>query len=259
MTWIKSARPRVLLTGSSGRIGTFFTKYSQGKDYDLVGLDLNPPKLASGLVEFFQGDIQDTDLLSRAMEGCSVIAHLAAHVKDVDKSDFMNDVLPNNIIGTYRIYEMATKHMIHKIIFTSSVQTMDGYGQQHVKVTDRPHPTNFYGISKVTGEDIGLVFSKRGGPASVNLRLGWVETDEDREEIRNSPDSWWLFLSELDCNEILRTSIMNDISEKFLILDAMSLNASNFRELNRLGQYLGYTPQSDANKMFGDSQATWVK
>lgn len=261
MSWLrtKASGPRILLTGSSGRIGTFFTRYSQGRDYELVGMDLNPPIVREGLADFIQGDIQDADLLRRAMQGCDTVAHLAAACRDVDEMDFMGQALPNNIIGTYRVYEVAKMLGVVRVVFTSSVETTVGYpNNTSVHPGQRALPENYYGLSKVTGEDIGLVSALDGGPASVNLRLGWVETDDVREEIRSSPQSWWMFLSERDCCEILRAALFFPFSRPFSIFDAMSRNAAEVRDLRPLQVELGYEPQDDARQMFGGG-ASWVR
>lgn len=253
MSWVlKAARPRILMTGSSGRIGSMFTEFSRGQDFDLVGIDLNPPQVEEGLADFIQGDITDVPTLERAMESCDVVAHLAVWgATDVDTEDFLDGIIPNNMIGTYQVYETALKLGIPRVVFTSSVQVTKGYPENTpVKLSDRPFPLNFYAISKITGEDLGLFYSQKG-IISINLRLGWVETPGVKEEIASEPDSWWMVLSGRDCVEILKRSCLNpDISKGFTLLDAMSQNARNIREINMLENVLQYKLQDNAFDMF---------
>jgi len=256
MSWlrVRSARPRILLTGSSGRIGTMFTEFSQGQEYDLVGMDLNPPIVKEGLTDFIQGDIQDKNLLKKAMQGCNTVAHLAAYVPkdDINKGNFMTEILTNNIIGTYRVYETAVELGIPRIVFTSSVQTTDGYeANTSVKLEQASKPTNFYGASKVADEALGAVFMEHEAGFLINLRLGWVETPDQVQDISKDPDSWWIVLSGRDCCEIIKAACLNPIQEKFIVLDALSRNAEKVREIGKLKTMIGYDPQDNAYQMFG--------
>ncbi len=254
---IQAKRPRILMTGSSGRIGTMFTKFSQGQEYDLVGIDRDPPQVEEGLVDFIFGDITDVPTLTKAMDGCDVVAHLAVWgAIDPYTKDFLEGIVPDNVIGTYQVYETAFRLGIPRVVFTSSVQVTEGYPENTpVKTTNRPLPENFYGITKFTGEDLGLVYSAKG-VASVNLRLGWLETPDMREEIANAPDEWWEVLSGRDCVEILKRACLNpDIPEGFTLLDAMSQNARKVRELDQLENVLHYQLQDNAFTMFANKQS----
>jgi UDP-glucose 4-epimerase len=115
------------------------------------------------------GDIRETDILDRAMEGIDYVIHLAAmwllHCKDFPRTAF--DV---NIGGTFNVLEACVKHKVKKLIYSSSASV---YGDAVEVPMTEDHPfnnKNFYGATKISGEAMCTAFNDRYGLKVVGLR-----------------------------------------------------------------------------------------
>lgn len=76
----------ILVTGSSGFVGSRLSKRLIGKGHRVVGIDRDegsPPELS----RFVHGDLAEEEALSRALDGVDAIFHLAAAKDDwgIDK------------------------------------------------------------------------------------------------------------------------------------------------------------------------------
>ena len=91
---------RVLITGAAGKVGTTLVKALHDR-YELYGLDRAPmPHLARVTV----GDVADYELVRKASEGMDAIIHLAG------MSHVWEEVLHDNLIGTYNVFEAARQN-----------------------------------------------------------------------------------------------------------------------------------------------------
>jgi uronate dehydrogenase len=100
------------------------------------------------------GDIQDFDALRAAMAGVDVVVHLAA---TSDEAPFLEQLVPNNVVGLYNTYEAARQAGVRRIVFASTCQTMLSYPREAtVDVLDPPRPSSMYGATKVFGETLAV-------------------------------------------------------------------------------------------------------
>ena len=112
------------------------------------------------------GDILQTDVLSKAMEGVDGVFHLAAmwllHCYDFPRTAF--DV---NIRGTFNVIEAAVANNIQRVVYSSSASV---YGNAVELPMTEDHIYNndtFYGATKIAGEHM---FKSLG----VRYKLPWV-------------------------------------------------------------------------------------
>ena len=112
------------------------------------------------------GDILQTDILEKAMEGVDGIFHLAAlwllHCYEYPRSAF-----EVNIRGTYNVIETAIKQKVGRVVYSSSASV---YGNALELPMTEEHPSNnetFYGATKVAGEHM---FKTLG----IRYDLNWV-------------------------------------------------------------------------------------
>lgn len=115
------------------------------------------------------GDIRDTDILDKAMEGIDYVFHLAAmwllHCKDFPRTAF--DV---NMKGTFNVLEACVKNNIKKLIYSSSASV---YGDAIEVPMTEDHPfnnKNFYGATKIAGEAMCTAYNDRYGLEIIGLR-----------------------------------------------------------------------------------------
>jgi len=239
------ARKRVLLTGSAGTIGRIFRQYARHR-YDIVCFDCRPTK---GVRKAFVANLTDLAALRRAARGCDAIVHLAAFP---GPADFLETIVPNNIIGAYNAYEAAAAENVKRFVFASSIHAEFGHGEE-AKVTPwmRPSPTNVYGASKILGENLGRIFSSRHGLSVICLRFGSVLSPRytgwmEKHDMLPTP----IALLPKDLCEIIRRSIEVK-GVDFAILPAFSNNARRIRDLSLLKKVLGYEPREDAYEKWG--------
>jgi len=117
----------------------------------------------------YGGDIHDTDILNKAMEGVDYVFHLAAmwllHCKDFPRTAFHV-----NIEGTFNVLEACVNNKIKKLIYSSSASV---YGDAIEIPMTEDHPfnnKNFYGSTKIAGEAMCTAFNDRYGLPIVGLR-----------------------------------------------------------------------------------------
>jgi UDP-glucose 4-epimerase len=115
------------------------------------------------------GDIRDTDILDKAMQGIDYVFHLAAmwllHCKDFPATAF-----EVNIKGTFNVLEACVKNRIEKLIYSSSASV---YGDAIEIPMTESHPfnnKNFYGATKIASESMCTAYNDRYGLKVIGLR-----------------------------------------------------------------------------------------
>jgi UDP-glucose 4-epimerase len=171
---------RVLVIGGAGFIGGFvvsellkhpvkevviYDNFARGK-MENISESLKDSRCS---IFPFGGDVRETDILDKAMEGVDYVFHLAAmwllHCKDFPRTAF--DV---NVAGTFNVLEACVKHKIKKLVYSSSASV---YGDAVEVPMTEEHPfnnKNFYGSTKIAGEAMCTAFNDRYGLPVVGLR-----------------------------------------------------------------------------------------
>jgi len=143
---------RALVTGGSGFLGSLMTKRLTDDGFQVVSIDLEPDTQTLPGLTSIQGDIRNRDLMEQTFQkhDFDVVFHLAAilaHGK-VDE----NHLWTSNVDGTKRVVEMAEKHGVRRVVFTSSnCLWAEGFNRA-VTEEDAPNPIEVYGVSKWEGE-----------------------------------------------------------------------------------------------------------
>jgi nucleoside-diphosphate-sugar epimerase len=145
-----------LVTGASGFIGgRLAERLATEEGVHVRALVRNTRKavrLGKLPVEIVQGDLLDQQSLSRAVEGCDLVFHCAALVRETGiKKEFYQ----TNVEGTKNILEAAVHAGIKKFIHMSSVAV---YGLNPPDGTDEKTPYqpcgNLYCDTKIASEEI---------------------------------------------------------------------------------------------------------
>jgi UDP-glucose 4-epimerase len=145
----------ILITGSSGFIGSNCMFYLQKQGYNVIGVDNKIPEKDFGL-NYLQHDLRDNLDKIFTTYDINLIIHLAG-LKAVEES--VKDPLlyySNNLEGTLNLLRTAKKYGIKKLIFSSSATV---YGIPQYLPLDEVHPTgtnisNPYGKTKYMIEEI---------------------------------------------------------------------------------------------------------
>ncbi|MBW3624992.1 MAG: NAD(P)-dependent oxidoreductase, partial [Armatimonadetes bacterium] len=177
---------RVLLTGAGGRIGPTLVPPFRER-YDLRTYDIKP---VPDSPDHRSGDLTDMAALQSAMEGMEVVVHLAA---TSDEAPFVENLVPNNVVGLYNTYQAAHEAGVRRIVFASTCQTVLIY-PHHVTVqaTDPVRPSTMYGATKAFGEALGRFYHEKHGLEFIGIRIGWFKTLDDPHFFHPRVADHWL-------------------------------------------------------------------
>ena len=115
---------RVLITGGAGLVGSPISQrfVSLGWDVRVIGIDADCPIAG---VDYRQCDIMDVAALSRQVEGCDAIIHLAAIPST--RTHPNETVFNVNVAGAYNVFEAAARAGVKRIAQASSINAVGGY------------------------------------------------------------------------------------------------------------------------------------
>jgi NAD+ dependent glucose-6-phosphate dehydrogenase len=240
----------VLLTGAAGRVGRAILG-GLDQEYDWRLLDREPATgdLADGH-EYVIADITDTDTVREAMDGIDVVIHLAGDPRPEAPWD---SVLTNNIDGAHTVFETAVDAGVEKVVFASSNHVVGHYESERrpdiyressdllLDGTERPRPSNRYGVSKAAGETLGRFFHDEYGQSVVCVRIGNLTKDHPPIDYERGQAMW---LSYRDCAHLFDCCITADFD--FEIVYGISDNDRKYYSIDRAREVLGYDPQDNS-------------
>lgn len=162
---------RVLVTGSSGRVGRAIYVRLLRDGHEVVGLDRSPASTAD-----LVGDLRDPGLMRRAVDGVDAIVHAAAlhapHVGIVAETLFRQV----NVEATVALAQLALERRIDRLVFTSTTAL---YGEAStppatagwVDEAVLPRPRTVYHRTKLAAESALEALSHREGLRVTVLRM----------------------------------------------------------------------------------------
>lgn len=160
---------RVLVTGSSGRLGTAVADLLSTR-HDVVGLDRAPGRWTS-----IVANIDDRSAIQRAVRGIDAVVHTASlHAPDVGRSPD-RDFVAVNVNATHNLLRAAATAGASRFVYTSTTSV---YGSQLVPrdqavwVTEEltPRPRDIYDVTKLAAENLCAAFAREGHLSTVCLR-----------------------------------------------------------------------------------------
>ena len=248
----------ILITGGAGLVGSVLTKGLKDK-FNIRILDI---KKVDG-VDSYNGDISNIDSILPAFKDIDTVVHLAGDRRVYGDWD---SILNNNIIGLYNIYEAARLSGVKRVVFASSQHATGGFydvepysfindGKYEKLPTDykpldetcRIRPDSFYGASKSFGESMSSYYSDFHDISTINIRIGWVISDDDPTF---SPASLNLWLSHRDIVQIIDLSINAPEEIKYDTFYATSDNYWKIWSIEKAKKILGYKPFDAAGSEF---------
>ena len=244
----------ILVTGSAGRIGRAVVNALVAHRLPVIGYDLMPtPGL--GPEQCKTGTLGNASLLQKAAEGARCIIHLAATPDDSrfprgeapdDGDNFLTEIVPNNIVGTYHVMEAARKADVSRVILASTGQVIDGHlraGRIPVNSATPPEPRYLYACGKVFLEAIGQVYSRQHGMTVLAVRLGWCPRPGQEEEFRQSEMGPNVYLSPDDAGRFFLAVVESKSLPKFSIVYATSKPVNReIYDMAETTRITGYVP-----------------
>jgi nucleoside-diphosphate-sugar epimerase len=165
------SKPRVVVTGVAGFIGSNLAAHLLERGYAVVGID----NLAYGVREqvpsgcaFHKVDIRDRALFDLIEQG-DVIVHLAAKNCIADCQDDPVETASINVTGTANVFEAARRKRAGKVIYAESSALYEGS-----TILPTPehevHPESFYAVSKAASMAFAEAYARFYGIRSTALR-----------------------------------------------------------------------------------------
>ncbi len=225
---------RILVIGGAGFIGshvvdelikTDVSKILIYDDFSRGSLKNLESALQDSRVRIFEhgGDILQTDVLDKVMEGVDAVFHLAAlwilHCHEYPRSAF-----EVNIRGTFNVIEACIKHEVARLIYSSSASV---YGDALEIPMTEEHPYNnftFYGATKISGEHMLKSLGRQHGLSWVGLR--YMNVYGPRQDYKGAYTAVMMkILDRLD--EGLRPVVYGDGSQQYDFITVEDIARAN--------------------------------
>jgi len=177
---------KVLVTGCFGRVGGKVCAELLAKGYDVIGLDVSPPKGPCDH-EYVQAPLEDTDAVGFAVEKADAVIHLGAFMSWFEQD--APKVFSANVTGTFHLLQAAARKKVQKLLFASTGDVYPESSAVYLPV-DEHHPrrpTSVYGMTKLLGEEMVWFHARKYGIPSVVLRFSHTQ---DAAELLD-PDSFF--------------------------------------------------------------------
>jgi nucleoside-diphosphate-sugar epimerase len=245
----------ILVTGSAGRIGRAAVKALTAAGLPVVGFDLQQtPGLPAD--RSIVGTLTDGELIRKAAAGARCLIHLAATPDDArfprgtppdDGDNFLSELVPNNIIGTYHVMEAVRRERVPRVILASTGQVVDNYvrtGRVPVTSTLLPEPRYLYACTKVFLEALGQAYARQHGMQVLAVRLGWCLRPGQEEEFRQTEVGPDVYLSPGDAGRFFVQAVTVPELPSYAVVYCTSRPARRtLHDLSETKRLLGYEPQ----------------
>src|SRR3954468_25046033 len=164
---------RCLVTGGAGFIGSNVVDALVARGDEVRVID----DLSTGRrgdvhrdAELIEGNISDEHAVRKAVDGCDVVLHQAAH-RAVLRS--VEDPLATdtaNVHGTLTVLHAAQQAGVRRVVYASSSSVYGGAAQRPTPESAPLTPRSPYAVTKLTGEHYCRVYTELHGLETVSLR-----------------------------------------------------------------------------------------
>ncbi|MEN3001002.1 MAG: SDR family oxidoreductase [Armatimonadota bacterium] len=165
-----------LVTGGAGFIGSHLVRFllPRGRvrildDFSTGTLDNLEEVLPA--IELVRGSVTDAPLVQKAVEGCTVVFHLAAQVSVPLSLEQPVETFEVNVYGTQLLLEAARQARVQRFVFASSAAVYGNTPRLPKRETMQPRPISPYAWSKWYGELLCRDYWRVYGLPAVSLRF----------------------------------------------------------------------------------------
>jgi UDP-glucose 4-epimerase len=175
---------KVVVTGAAGFIGSHLCESVLADGHDVIGIDAFVdyyPRAAkeknleaarrSTRFTLVEGRVQDLDL-APLFEGARQVFHLAAQagVRASWGRDFVL-YTEHNVLATQRLLEAAMAAGVPRVVYASSSSVYGDAPALPLREDARCQPVSPYGVTKLAGEHLALLYERSYGLPTVSLRF----------------------------------------------------------------------------------------
>ncbi len=168
---------KVLVTGGAGFIGSHLVDALVARGDAVTVLDdLSTGRrenlaTAGGDVRLDVGSVADLDAVTRAVEGCEVVFHLAAVASVQRTVEAPIDTSAVNLGGSLHVLEAARAAGARRVVFAGSAAAYGDNPALPLRESETPRPLSPYAIEKLASEQYMRVWSQLYGLETVTLRF----------------------------------------------------------------------------------------
>lgn len=147
----------IFITGIAGFLGSNLADYYISKGFKVSGCDNlvggSLDNLDQKNVNFFKGNCENLEFMSKIMKDVDVVCHAAAYAHEGLSVFSPTLICNNNLTGSVSVFTAAIKNKVKRIVYCSS---MARYGDIKIPYTEdqTPNPVDPYGVSKLAAENI---------------------------------------------------------------------------------------------------------
>jgi UDP-glucose 4-epimerase len=170
---------RLLITGGCGFIGSNLIPLVLARE-DLAIRVLDDESAGSRKdierfdVEFVRGDLNDSALVAKALEGVDMVVHLAADTRVMDSIAAPERNFRTNVVGTFNLLCRMKEAGVRRIVNASTGGAILGEVDPPISEEMAPFPLAPYGASKLAAEGYCSAFSGAYGFVATSLRFSNV-------------------------------------------------------------------------------------
>ncbi|HEY9196230.1 MAG TPA: NAD(P)-dependent oxidoreductase [Mucilaginibacter sp.] len=239
---------KVLVTGSSGRLGSVTVNHLRQHGHEVCGIDRITSATTDVLI-----DIQDKEQVEKATHGFDAIIHTAAvHGRHYELNYPRQSFIDTNITGTLQLLNACVKNGISRFLFTSTTSI---YGNALVDERQAAwadellpeQPRDIYDITKQTAEQLCKDFFYKDGLQTSIYRVARFLPEDDNIKLNHR---LYRGLDERDGAEALRMGLRTNFAslEVFNISSGSPFGKADLVALKHHPKevILRYFPQAEA-------------
>ncbi len=187
---------RIIITGVAGFIASHLAEVALADGHDVLGIDnfsdyyprtLKEANIAgfkdSPNFRFIERDLLRCNL-TECFAGHDILFHLAAQPGvRASWGDNFKIYTDTNILGTQKVLEAAREAGIIRVVYASSSSVYGDVDDYPMRETTYPRPISPYGVSKLAGENLCVLYTKNYHLSTVSLRYFTVYGPRQRPDM----------------------------------------------------------------------------
>lgn len=240
---------KIVVTGGSGRLGSYTVRALVDAGHDVLSLDRAPP--ADAFYPSWVCDLTRAGDLYQAFKGAEAVVHLAAWQAPGMVAD--TETFSNNVTVSYNVLKAAADLDVGRVVMASSIAA---YGFTYATAMWQPDylpldenypctPQDPYGLSKIVGEQLADSFVSFNALSVVSLRLSGVNFDLTYESL---PGRWadpgekmgtfWSYVDARDAAEACRLAVGAEMAGHAICNVSHDLSRYNEPTADLVARYL---------------------
>jgi uronate dehydrogenase len=205
------------------------------------GFDRRAAPELTELEDLVIGDLQDRQVVRRALQGVDSVVHLAAVP---DEADFAILEGPN-VRGLFHVFDAARLEGVQRVTLASSIQVLGKWwdrGRSRPASAEDADPSNHYALTKLWAEQMGQMYSRLYGLSVIAARVAFMVRDLDEALRLRQKELFDVYLSRGDVGRFFALAVEAGPIE-FAVLYAAGVGGERMFDLEPARRLIGYEPR----------------